>query len=105
MKGLGRGVRTRIVMILDKNLKKLLQKSGIKASDLSRAVGVSAKTIHNWLIGQKPRDIQQVKKVAEYFGVSLDYLCFGKTDPTTLDSFQEEINAGVFEVVLRRVKK
>ena len=91
-------------MELDKVLRQLLNSRDIRPTTLAKEVGVSAKTIHNWLVGQSPRDISQVKKVADFFGVSLDYLCFGKTDGP-IESFSEEINAGVFEVVLRRVKK
>lgn len=58
--------------------------------------------------GQWPKSIRQVKKVADYFEVDLDYLCFGiKSKPAKnkIEELQDEINAGIFEVVLRRVRK
>lgn len=95
-------------MEFQKQLKKLLESKDMSASDLSRKVGISVKTIHNWLTGQAPRDINQVKKVANYFETSVDMLCFGveaKESPEAIEAHRDEINAGIFEVVLRRVKK
>jgi transcriptional regulator with XRE-family HTH domain len=94
-------------MQLSKNLKKLLAVRDIKASQLARSTQVPFQTIHNWLAGQSPRNFDQVKSIAEYFEVSLDYLLYGtdvkKND--LIEEFKDEINAGVFEVILRRVKK
>lgn len=90
-------------------LKKLIQERGITISYLSKASGVAQQTLHNWMTGTEPRSLIQVKKVADYFGVSLDYICFGieekKQLETDLQQYSNDIYAGVFEVVLRRVKK
>lgn len=73
---------------------------------LARATGIAPQTLNNWRAGQEPRSISQLKRVADYFEVSLDYLCFGKESmkKEIIEDFSDEINAGVFEVVLRRVK-
>lgn len=88
-------------------LKELCNQSGIPISTISKRTGVPQQTIHNWLTGIEPKNISQVKKVADFFKVSVDYLCFGiktkKVDDIT--DFKEEINAGVFEVVLRRIRR
>lgn len=71
-------------------------------------MGISVKTLHNWLSDQKPKDLEQVKKVADFFQISIDSLCFGegiKSTQEAIENYRDEINAGVFEVVLRRVKK
>lgn len=87
-------------------LKKLIQEKGITITGLSRASKVPLQTLHGWLQGSEPKSLRQVKKVADYFDVDLDYLCFGieQSRKEILNDFQDEINAGVFEVVLRRVK-
>lgn len=95
---------------LHKNLKTLLEKRGMTASQLSRATKVPNSTIQNWLTGLEPRNLIQLKKVAEYFDVSVDLLLYGnkKTkdrDQSTISEYADEINAGTFEVVLRRVRK
>jgi hypothetical protein len=86
-------------------LKKLIKREGISVVHLSKSTKVPLPTLHGWLQGTAPKNLKQVKAVADYFGVDLDYLCFGVRTAPNLDDFQDEINAGIFEVVLRRVKK
>lgn len=87
-------------------LKGLLAEKDINVSQLSRATKVARQTIDNWLSGQEPRSIKQVKMVADYFDVTVDELCFGKHEKkNVLESFEDEINAGIFEVILRKVSK
>lgn len=93
-----------------KTLKELIKKRGVSVSAVARATGVPVTTIHNWLSGQPPRKIDQVKRVAEYFGVCVDYLCYEidciTNPPKVLQmAFErDEIYTGVFEVILRKVK-
>lgn len=87
-------------------LKKLIKDKGITITALSKATKVPLQTIHGWLQGSEPKSLRQVKKVADHLDVDLDYLCFGiEPKKTNFNDFREEINAGVFEVVLRRIKK
>lgn len=89
-------------------LKGLLKEEGISISQLAKRTKVPVQTLHNWLNGMEPRSLKQLRKIAEYFEVSLDYLCFGikkENKAKGFEEYKEEINAGVFEVVLRRVKK
>jgi len=75
---------------------------------LSRATGVPVQTLHGWLQGSEPKSIRQLKKVADFLNVDLTEMCFGPPPRPALNSindFEEEINAGIFEVVLRRIKK
>src|SRR5690606_27108579 len=93
----------RDIMKISAILKKLLYEHDITISQLARATKVPRQTIDNWISGQEPRSISQVKKVASYFEISVDELCFGiSLTKTDLQDFNEEINAGIFEVVLRR---
>lgn len=88
-------------------LKKLIKDRGISITHLSRSTKVPVQTIHGWLHGNEPKSIRQVKKVADYFEVDLDYLCFGiksKSIKNKIEELQDEINAGIFEVVMRRTK-
>lgn len=92
-------------MKLAKRLRHLLAEKDLTISQLSRATKIPRQTLDNWASGQEPRSLNQVKKVADYFNISVDNLCFGKEQKTSITEFHDEINAGVFEVVLRRVKK
>ncbi len=91
-------------------LRSKLNENGISISALARSTGISRKTLENWLDGRRPQNIEQVKRVADFFALSVDEICFGPSirrteSRTELEQYRDEINAGVFEVVLRRVKK
>lgn len=95
-------------MELKSILRKCIRERGITIAGLSRSTKVPTQTIHGWLQGNEPKSLRQVKAVADYLKVDLDYLCFGikpKNQSNQIEQFQDEINAGIFEVVLRRVKK
>lgn len=96
------------MMILSKQLQEHLNKRGITISQLARMSGVPKQTISDWITGRKPQSVTSLKKVADALGTSIDCLCFGKIEKkerAIIDEFKDEINAGVFEVVLRRIKK
>ena len=95
------------LMQIGKILKKKLQDEDLKVTELSRATKVPLQTLHNWLSGQKPRDIDQVKRVADHFGVSINNLCFGEIEKSNreLADFKDEIMAGVFEVIIRKPRR
>lgn len=88
-------------------LKKLLYENDINSAQLARKCGIPPQTINNWLSGQEPRSLSQIKAVADYFDVTVDYLVYGISEKKKdkIEDYAEEINAGTFEVVLRRVKK
>ena len=90
-------------------LKKLLHEHDITSAQMARATKIPPQTINNWLSGLEPRSLNQHKAAADYFKVSVDYLVYGTQDQIKnkepLMEFQDEINAGTFEVVLRRIKK
>ncbi len=101
---------TQLNMVIKTILKKLIKEKGLTITNLSRATKVPLQTLHGWLNGSEPKNLRQVKAVADYLEVDLDYLCFGikpieQRNQKNIQDFQEEINAGIFEVVLRRVKK
>ena len=90
-------------MILSEQLKKLMSESEINQSELSRATNIPVQTLHNWLCGSQPKSIKQLKLVADYFDVSIDLLCFGGKRSLDFANYKEDINAGLYEVILRKV--
>lgn len=89
-------------------LKSKISERGIGVPTLAKHTGISRQTIANWMEGQKPQNIEQVKAVADYFGLTVDEICFGPKPqaPLVIESAIEkhmsDINAGIFEVILRR---
>lgn len=94
-------------LTLKDQLPLLIEKHRLNVSRLAELTNVNVQTLHNWIGGQNPKNIEQVKAIADFFGVSLEYLCFGETHRQldSINEYKDEINAGIFEVVLRRVKK
>lgn len=94
-------------MILAGQLKKLLKTHDLTIAKLSRATGLSQKTLRSWAEGSEPKRISEVKILARYFDMTLDQLLFGEVPKVKnkLEQYEEEIQAGIFEVILRRVKK
>jgi transcriptional regulator with XRE-family HTH domain len=89
-------------------LRKTIREKGLTVASLSRGAKVPVQTLHGWLQGIEPKSVRQLKAIADYLDVDLDYLCFGikpKSENNKIETFEDEINAGVFEVVLRRVRK
>ncbi len=94
-------------MKLSNNLKTLMTKEKINLVELAQAAKVPKQTLHNWLSGAEPKSLDQVRAVANVFGLSIEELCYGEKTKSrdSIEEYTQEINAGVFEVVLRRIKK
>ena len=56
----------------------LLQKYGISAYKVSKTTGVTQSTLSDWKRGRSTPKSENMKKIADYFGVSIDYLMTGK---------------------------
>lgn len=65
-------------MNLKSQLKMYLDHRGWTPTELARKTGVSKQNISLWLSGTPPRNIEQVKLIAEALGTSVDHLCFGE---------------------------
>lgn len=94
-------------MNLSKNLKRILFERNLKAAELARLAGVSKTSLSEWLSGSNPRDITKLKKVADILSVSIDELCFGDGNikKSLIKEYEEHIEAGTYDVILRKVKK
>ena len=47
---------------------------GISQEELANAVGVSRQAVQKWEAGSSTPDLDNLSALAEYFGVTLDYL-------------------------------
>lgn len=67
----------------------LLQERGLRTVDVCKATGISQSTISNWKRRGNMLNPGNLKKVADFFGVSLDYM-MGKNiawDPDSQDIY------------------
>lgn len=63
-------------------LEKLLEQNGISAYRLSKETGVSTATLTSWKQGKYVPKKDKMQKIADYFGVSIEYMMTGKENKT-----------------------
>lgn len=56
----------------------LLQEYGVTPYKVSKETGVSQSSLSDWKLGKITPKTSTLQKIADYFGVSLDYLTTGK---------------------------
>lgn len=59
----------------------LLQKYGITSYKVAKEAGVTQTALSNWKLGKSTPTTKTLQKIADYFGVTLDYLMSGKEEP------------------------
>lgn len=69
----------KVVDIMNR-IKVLRLERNIKQVDLAKAVSVSQATLSGYETGKYEPDFDTLKRIAEYFDVSIDYLLGGKLD-------------------------
>lgn len=57
---------------------KLLQENGVTPYKVSKETGVSQSTLSDWKRGVSTPKIDKLQRIADYFGVSVEYLQTGK---------------------------
>ncbi len=60
--------------------RQLLQKYGVTAYKVSKETGVSQSSLSDWKNGKITPKIENMKKIADYFGVSIEYLMTGESE-------------------------
>lgn len=60
--------------MFSQNLKKLRTRRDLKQSDVAKAIGTTQKQVSKWETGNLEPDIRSLCLLADYFGVSIDYL-------------------------------
>ena len=78
-------------------LRELREKHGLTQKELGNALNVTSQTISNYEIGKREPEISEFIKLADYFGVSIDYL-IGRTN--TMMEQNEKIYYSVIESIV-----
>ena len=63
---------------MDDVFEQLLQKFGVTTYQVSKATGIPQSTLSNWKARRNLTRGDKAQKIADYFGVSVDYLMTGK---------------------------
>lgn len=64
---------------------KLLEKHNVTAYKVSKATGIAGSTFTDWKNGRSTPKQDKLQKIADYFGVTVDYLMTGKDEPKEKD--------------------
>jgi transcriptional regulator with XRE-family HTH domain len=85
------------IFVLRYTLARLVEKKGVTQTEVSLAVGIPHSTLGDWIHGVAPRgdSLPHILQLAEYFGVSFYYLCFGERSDQ--EAMHEEIKVLKFQ--------
>lgn len=83
-------------------LKELRENKGLKQSELASILGIGRTTLSNYELDVRQPDFDTLEKIAEYFGVRIDYL-MGRTDLKTMDEYIFTTDMNHMEEVLKKV--
>lgn len=68
----------------------LLQERGITSYKVSKDTGVTQSTLSDWKRGRSTPKTDNMKKIADYFGVTIDYLMTGEDDSDKTSEYWED---------------
>lgn len=96
-------------MNLKSQLTLYMQHEGLTPTTLARKSSVARTSINEWLTNEKssPKDLTKLKRVADTLSTTVDHLCFGAGlhKEGSFREYESEINAGLYEVILKKVKR
>lgn len=72
---------------------KLLEKHGVTAYKVSKATGIAGSTFTDWKNGRSTPKQDKLQKIADYFGVTVDYLMTGKEKDNSTGYYLNEETA------------
>ena len=75
-----------------KVLKDLRTENGLTQLQFAQAIGTSQKNISRWELGETEPSVYYLKKIAEFYHISTDYI-LGVEDDFGHKSYDESINA------------
>lgn len=77
----------------------LLKKNGVTAYKVAKETGITTATLTSWKQGKYTPKQEKLQKIADYFGVSLNYLS-GKPDDENDSDNESEFNIDTLEYAL-----
>ena len=59
----------------------LLQKYGVSTYKVAKETGIAQSVLSSWKTGKSTPKMDKMQKIADYFGVDVDYLLTGNSEP------------------------
>lgn len=89
------------------NLEYLMKEKRVTARELARTLNVPYKTVQDWIASgsRMPRNPEALKKLADYFSCSIEYLLFGEEKKAPIEDFLSSValHSGLYRITLERV--
>ena len=82
------------------NLKKLRLQNNLTQEEIAKDLQLQKQTYQNYKLGKRKPDIDTLKKIADYFDVSLDFLC-GRPRPYDLPSTTTNNQKQAINIILQ----
>lgn len=78
---------------------KLLKQSGVRVYEVAKATGIAPSMFTDWKKGRSQPKSEKLKKIADYFDVSVDYLMTGESQEQDyyMDDEAKELAQFLFE--------
>lgn len=73
-------------------LRSLREKMGISQTELAKRVGIVRPTYSNYEAGNREPDYETLKRLADFFSVSIDYLLENDVDASTTDRAKNAVD-------------
>jgi transcriptional regulator with XRE-family HTH domain len=83
-----------------KNLKRLTKEKGLKITTLASKARINISTLHNYFNGVIPSHIISIKRIADYFDITIDQLLFEMIDKEKIEESEEL----TFEISIKKLK-
>lgn len=60
--------------IIANRIRSLIVERGVEQQEFARAIGITPSALTNYLTGTRKFPVERIPQVADYFGVSIDYI-------------------------------
>lgn len=97
-------------MMFWKLVRELLAEKKLTQTGIARSIGIEVRTFQDWVYSKKLPDTESAKKIADFLGVSLDYLLTGKTednftpDKIKLNKLYDSLQEPLKEIALQQIE-
>lgn len=85
-------------------LSSLMKERGITLSTLAKETKMAKSSLHGFINGAEP-SLSKVKALADYFGVSMDFITNGEDRDPVTEMLKAEVHKGIYEVTIKRLAR
>lgn len=84
--------------MIGKKMQELRKAKKMSTTDVADAIGIKPRTYLSYETGEREPNLSVINAIADYFGVTVDYLLGRESNPKRLNQRDEELEAAFIEV-------